>query len=61
MSALGQFQDHIGLAVAGLDAWVDKLKGEGVTFLSGVYPLGDTRAVKIEGPSSEGLALVEAG
>lgn len=61
VSSLGQFQDHIGLSVADLDAWIAKLKGEGVTFLSEVYPLGDTRAVMIEGPSREGLALVEAG
>lgn len=59
VSSLGQFQDHIGLSVADLDAWIDKLKGEGVRFLSDVYPLDDTRAIMIEGPSCEGLALVE--
>ena len=35
------------------------LKGEGVTFLEGIYKLGDTRAVMIEGPSREALELVE--
>jgi catechol 2,3-dioxygenase-like lactoylglutathione lyase family enzyme len=55
----GQLQDHIALAVTDLDAWIDKLSGEGVTFLEGVYPLGDTRAVMIEGPSREALELVE--
>ena len=59
VSPLGQLQDHIGLSVGDLDAWIDKLKGEGVTFLAGPYPLGDTRAVMIEGPSKEALELVE--
>ena len=58
-SSLGQFQDHLALSVADLDAWVLKLQVEGVTFLSDVYALGDTRAVMIEGPSKEGLELVE--
>jgi len=46
---------------AELDAWVAKLKSEGVTFLDGPYPLGETRAVMIEGPSREALELVVAG
>jgi catechol 2,3-dioxygenase-like lactoylglutathione lyase family enzyme len=58
-SSLGQLQDHIALSVADLDAWVEKLRGEGVTFLEEPYPLGDTRAVMIEGPSREALELVE--
>jgi catechol 2,3-dioxygenase-like lactoylglutathione lyase family enzyme len=58
-SPLGQLQDHFGLSVADLDAWVDKLKGEGVRFLAGPYALGDTRAVMIEGPSKEAIELVE--
>lgn len=57
----GQMQDHIGLGVADLDAWTDKLRGEGVVFLDGPYPLGDTRAVMIEGPSRESIELVETG
>ena len=57
----GQLQDHIALSVADLDAWVEKLRGEGVTFLEGPYPLGGTRAVMIEGPSREALELVEEG
>jgi hypothetical protein len=52
-------QDHIGLGVTDLDAWVEKLRGEGVTFLDGPYKLGDTRAVMIEGPSREAIELVE--
>src|SRR5690242_11407907 len=57
----GQLQDHIALTVADLDSWIDKLRSEGVAFLEVPYPLGDTRAVMIEGPSREALELVEAG
>ena len=56
----GQMQDHIGLSVADLDAWIDKLRGEGVTFLDGPYSLGETRAVMLEGPSREAIELVES-
>jgi 4-hydroxyphenylpyruvate dioxygenase-like putative hemolysin len=59
-STRGQLQDHIALSVTDLDAWIDKLRSEGVTFLEQPYPLGDTRAVMIEGPSREALELVEA-
>ncbi len=55
----GQRYDHLAFGVADLDAWIDKLKGEDVTFLDGPYRLGDTRAVMIEGPSREALELVE--
>ena len=55
----GQLYDHIALSVTDLDAWVAKLRGEGVTFLEQPYKLGDTRAVMIEGPSREALELVE--
>jgi len=55
----GQLYDHIGLSVRDLDAWVAKLRGEGVRFLEEPYKLGDTRAVMIEGPSREALELVE--
>ena len=57
----GQLQDHIAPGVSDLDAWVAKLRGEGVKFLAPAYPLGDTRAVMIEGPSREALELVEIG
>lgn len=57
----GQLQDHIALSVADLDAWIEKLRGEGVKFLEEPYRLGDTRAVMIEGPSREALELVEVG
>ena len=58
-STRGQLYDHIALSVTDLDAWVAKLRGEGVRFLEEPYQLGDTRAVMIEGPSREALELVE--
>jgi catechol 2,3-dioxygenase-like lactoylglutathione lyase family enzyme len=60
VSPRGQLQDHIALSVTDLDAWVAKLRGEGVRFLEDAYRLGDARAVMIEGPSREALELVEA-
>jgi catechol 2,3-dioxygenase-like lactoylglutathione lyase family enzyme len=59
VSSRGQLQDHIALSVGDLDAWIDKLRDEGVKFLEEPYRLGDTRAVMIEGPSREALELVE--
>ena len=61
MSSRGQLYDHIALSVTDLDAWVAKLRGEGVTFLGEPYQLGETRAVMIEGPSREAIELVEVG
>jgi 4-hydroxyphenylpyruvate dioxygenase-like putative hemolysin len=58
-SSRGQLQDHIALSVSDLDAWIDKLRREGVKFLEEPYRLGDTRAIMIEGPSREALELVE--
>jgi catechol 2,3-dioxygenase-like lactoylglutathione lyase family enzyme len=55
----GQLYDHVALRVADLDAWVAKLRSEGVRFLEKPYTLGDTRAVMIEGPSRAALELVE--
>lgn len=51
--------DEGGYVLINSDAWIAKLKSEQVTFLEGPYPLGDTRAVMIEGPSREALELVE--
>jgi 4-hydroxyphenylpyruvate dioxygenase-like putative hemolysin len=61
VSSRGHVCDHIALSVADLDAWVAKLRGEGVTFLEEPYRLGDARAVMIEGLSREALELVEVG
>ena len=61
VSSRGQLYDHIGLGVRDLDAWIVKLRGEGVQLLDDVHPLGDTRAVLIEGPSREAIELVEVG
>jgi catechol 2,3-dioxygenase-like lactoylglutathione lyase family enzyme len=58
-SSRGQLQDHIGLGVADLDAWIDKLRNAGIAIEEGPYPLGDTRAIMIAGPSREALELVE--
>ncbi len=58
-STRGRLVDHIGLGVANLDAWIEKLERERVTFLEPPYALGETRAVMIEGPSREALELVE--
>jgi catechol 2,3-dioxygenase-like lactoylglutathione lyase family enzyme/predicted enzyme related to lactoylglutathione lyase len=58
-SSRGQLYDHIALSVSDLDAWVAKLRGEGVTVLEAPYKLGDTRAAMIEGPSREAIELVE--
>jgi catechol 2,3-dioxygenase-like lactoylglutathione lyase family enzyme len=55
----GHLMDHVALSVGDLDAWVAKLKSEGVNFLEQPYRLGDTRAVMIEGPSHEAIELVE--
>jgi catechol 2,3-dioxygenase-like lactoylglutathione lyase family enzyme len=55
----GQLYDHVALSVTDLDAWIAKLRGEGVTFLQQTYALGDTRAIMIEGPSREAIELVE--
>jgi catechol 2,3-dioxygenase-like lactoylglutathione lyase family enzyme len=59
VSPRGHVTDHIAFSVADLDAWVAKLRREGVRFLDEPYELGDTRAVMIEGPSREALELVE--
>jgi catechol 2,3-dioxygenase-like lactoylglutathione lyase family enzyme len=58
-SPRGQLYDHIALSVTDFDAWIEKLRSEGVTFLEAPYKLGATRAVMIEGPSREALELVE--
>jgi hypothetical protein len=58
-STRGHLMDHIGLRVTDLNAWVAKLRAEGVTFLEQPYRLGDFRAVMIEGPSREAIELLE--
>jgi catechol 2,3-dioxygenase-like lactoylglutathione lyase family enzyme len=59
VSTLGHQVDHIALSVGNLDAWLAKLKGEGVRILKEPYKFADTRAFMIEGPSKEALELVE--
>jgi catechol 2,3-dioxygenase-like lactoylglutathione lyase family enzyme len=61
-SSRGHLYDHIALSVRDLDAWIAKLRAEGVRFLEAQpYKLGATRAVMIEGPSREAIELVEVG
>ena len=60
VSTRGHLADHFALSVADLDAWISKLRGEGVKFLEQPYKFGDTRAVMIEGPSREAIELVES-
>lgn len=55
----GHLSDHVGLSVTNLDAWIAKLRGEGVKFLGKPYKIGDFRAVMIEGPSREAIELIE--
>lgn len=55
----GRLVDHVALGVTNLDAWIAKLRGEGVKILGDPYRLGGARAVLIEGPSLEALELVE--
>ena len=56
----GQLYDHIALSVTNLDAWIDKLRREGVKFLEQPYGFADTRGVMVEGPSREAIELIEA-
>jgi hypothetical protein len=46
----GQLMDHFALSVTNLDAWITKLRNEGVRFLKQPYKLGNLHAVMIEGP-----------
>jgi hypothetical protein len=55
----GHLMDHVALSVTNLDAWVAKLRGEGVRLLGNPYALGGARAVLVEGPSREAIELVE--
>ena len=55
----GHLMDHMALSVPDLDAWITKLRAEGVTVLEQPYKVGDYRAVMIEGPSREAIELIE--
>jgi hypothetical protein len=58
-SSIGQAIDHVGLSVNNLDEWIQRLKARGLRLLRGPYSLGAARAVLVEGPSREGIELVE--
>lgn len=55
----GHTVDHFALSVGNLDAWIAKLRGEGIKFLEEPYQVGNMRAVMIEGPSREAIELIE--
>ena len=59
VSTRGTLVDHVALSVTNLDAWMAKLRREGVKILAEPYTLGTARAALIEGPSLEALELVE--
>lgn len=54
----GQLVDHIAVSVPARDPWIAKLKAEDVTVLQPPYPLGDRRAIMIEGPSRESIEII---
>ena len=58
-STRGQGLDHLAFAVDDLDAWIAKLRREGVAFLREPYAFGAARAILIEGPSREAIELIE--
>ena len=58
---LGHLMDHVALSVSDLDAWIAKLKREGVVFFRQPYRIGTMRAVMVEGPSHEAIELLEGG
>lgn len=55
----GGAMDHVGLQVHGLDAWLARLRQNGVRILKRPYRFGSGRAALIEGPSREAIELVE--
>jgi 4-hydroxyphenylpyruvate dioxygenase-like putative hemolysin len=59
VSTRGHLVDHFALSVTNLDAWIAKLRSEGVKFLEQPYKIGSARAIMIEGPSREAIELVE--
>ena len=50
----GHLYDHIALSVTDLDAWVAKLRGEGVTFLEQPYRAGRHPRRDDRGPEPRG-------
>ncbi len=55
----GGVMDHVGLRVLDLDAWVSRLRRDGVRVLDEPHAFGAGRAAMIEGPSREAIELVE--
>jgi catechol 2,3-dioxygenase-like lactoylglutathione lyase family enzyme len=59
VSTRGRLMDHVALSVSNLEAWVAKLRADGVRILEQPYALGESRALLVEGPSREAIELVE--
>lgn len=59
VSSRGRVMDHVGLQVHTLDAWMARLRHNGVRVVKGPYRFGHGRAAMIEGPSRELIELVE--
>jgi hypothetical protein len=59
ISSRGQVMDHVGLQVRNLNAWLTRLRQNGVRVLRKPYRFGAGRAALIEGPSREVIELVE--
>ena len=55
----GGVMDHVGLQIHGLDAWLARLRENGVRILKRPYRFGGGRAALIEGPSREAIELIE--
>jgi len=53
VSPRGQLQDHIALSVVDLDAWVAKLRGEGVVFLEEPYRVSPRQHARGDDRGSE--------
>ena len=61
VASRGQVLDHVAFTVADLDAWLARLRREGVTILEEPRRFGESRAFMIEGPDQLAIELVEAG
>jgi catechol 2,3-dioxygenase-like lactoylglutathione lyase family enzyme len=55
----GQVLDHVAFTVVGLDAWLARLRREGVKILEEPYAFGSTRAFMIEDPDGLAIELIE--
>ena len=61
VASRGQVLDHVAFTVDDLDAWLARLRRDGITILEEPRPFGESRAFMIEGPDQLAIELVEAG